>query len=868
MSSTRIFHDRKHAGQLLAQRLKKYKTENILILALPRGGVPIAAEIAKFLEAPLDVLIVRKIGAPFQTELAVGAICEGGEPIWNDAILYQLGLEPDDLGRTVSVEREKVSSQIKLFRESREFASVANKTVIVVDDGLATGATMSAAVRFLQKKTASKIILAVPVAARSSAEQFRSKVDEVVVLEERDDLNSVSQWYKDFSQVTDREVVELLKKNVEGSKKMTREIEVPLNTTNNTAKLNGDLTTFSSMKAVIVFAHGSGSSRKSVRNQQVARYLNKNGFGTFLFDLLTDLEAEDRRNVFNIEFLSNRLVSATKWLRQQPELKTIPIGFFGASTGAGAAIQAASKLDDTNSIYAIVSRGGRPDLAADALKIVQTPTLLLVGGADIGVIELNQKAQSQLSHCELSIVPGATHLFEEPGALEEVSKQAAEWFQSHLLLEKPNLRIKPQHNLEEAIVNSMVPLKTVDDLDLLVQSIKDKRVVMLGEATHGTHEFYQLRSQISKRLIKDHGFKFIAVEGDWPDAYRLNKYIQTGEGESAKNVLKHNHRWPTWMWANEEIVKFGEWLRIHKAGFYGLDVYSLFESIDEVTNYLKKSEPALAQEFRSRYACFDPFEGDEISYARSLLKYPPGCEKEVLQNLQKLLELRVKNWSHDGDELFSSQQNARIVANAEAYYRSMIGADANSWNIRDGHMMETLDRLLERHGEGAKAIVWAHNTHIGDYRATDMKAAGHVNIGGLARQSYGAENVALVGFGSYEGQVLAGHAWGGPEKILPLPPAQEDSYEHAFHQAALIKNVNRFFILLDEKNHAELSEQRGHRAVGVVYDPSRERRGNYVPTELSKRYDAFVFVDKTHALKSLHAIFVRGEVPETWPSGL
>lgn len=631
------------------------------------------------------------------------------------------------------------------------------------------------------------------------------------------------------------------------------QIEIPVGK----IKLKGDLTTFAAMKALIIFAHGSGSSRKSPRNLQVANYLNEQGFGTLMFDLLTDSEALDRKNVFDIDLLGVRLALVTKWMRKQENLKEIPFGYFGASTGAGAAIHAATQLKDKEAVYAIVSRGGRPDLAKEALKSVRIPTLLLVGSEDFEVIELNQQAQNLLTDCELSIIQGATHLFEEPGTLEEVAKQAANWFQEHLA----------HQNLEEAIRSSMVSLQTGNELDFLVQSIKEKKIVMLGESSHGTQEFYQLRSQISERLIKDHGFKFIAVEGDWPDAYRLNKYIQAGEGENAQSVLMQNHRWPTWMWANEEIAKLAEWMKVHKAGFYGLDVYSLFESIDAVVNYLQKFEPELSHEISRRYSCFDPYEGDEISYARSLIKYPAGCENEVLQNLQELLTLRLKSWSHDGDELFSAQQNARIVANAEAYYRAMLGADAVSWNVRDSHMMDTLDRLLERAGDGAKAIVWAHNTHIGDYRATDMKAAGYVNIGGLARQSFGDENVALVGFGTYEGQVLAGSAWGAPEQVMSLPPAQQESYEYYFHKVAKANNTNQFFILLEDKDHTAFTQRLGHRAVGVVYDPLHERRGNYVPTELSKRYDAFVFVDKTHALKSLHSVFVRGEFPETWPTG-
>lgn len=857
-----LFKNRVHAGRLLAEKLKNYKNKDVLVLALPRGGVPVAAEIARALNAPLDVLLVRKIGAPFQTELAVGALCEDELPVWNTPMLSQLGLEPDDLNHTVSLETQKIKFQAGLFRKGRHLPPVYQKPVIIVDDGLATGATMLAAVKLLKKKRAVKIIAAIPVAAATSAELLRKKVDEVIVIEEREDLMSVGQWYEDFSQTTNEEAISLLEEN-HGTVKIktdTQGIEIPIEG----IKLNGDLHGFSNMKALVIFAHGSGSSRKSPRNQQVARYLNDQGFGTLLFDLLTDDEAQDRRNVFNIEFLGQRLAAVTTWLHEEPKLKSIPFAFFGASTGAAAAIRAADKLSASGAIYAIVSRGGRPDLAADSLERTITPTLLLVGGNDFGVINLNRQAQQLLPNCELSIVPGATHLFEEPGTLEEVSKQAVEWFNDHLPHEKD--QSSRTSKLDLAIESSIVALRKEVDFEQLIQSIKEKRIVMLGEASHGTEEFYRLRSLISKRLIKDYGYKFIAVEGDWPDAYRLHKYIQKSEGKDAKSVLMNNHRWPTWMWANEEIANLAEWLKINKAGFYGLDVYSLFDSISEVVSYLNIKHPELADEVRNRYSCFDPFEGDEISYARSLLSYPPGCQNEVVQNLQKILELRLGN-TQENEELFSSQQNARIVANAESYYRAMLEADASSWNVRDSHMMDTLDRLLEKHGPNSKAIIWAHNTHIGDYRATDMKAAGYINIGGLARKIYGEENVALVGFGSYQGEVLAGSAWGAPEQVMSLPAAREESIEDYFHKAALKAKTNQLFVLLEDSEHTAFNQRLGHRAVGVVYDPRHERRGNYVPTELAKRYDAFIFVDTSHALKSLHSTFVRGEFPETWPSG-
>ena len=644
---------------------------------------------------------------------------------------------------------------------------------------------------------------------------------------------------------------------------MTNEVRIILSD----VILDGQLVTFEGMKAVIVFAHGSGSSRKSPRNLQVAKALNVAGFGTLLFDLLTDEESKNRESIFNIEFLSKRLFHVTQWLMQQRECRNKPIGYFGASTGAAAALQAAALFAPSQTIYSIVSRGGRPDLAGEALMKVNAPTLLLVGSLDSVVVELNQQAQHNLSNSKLSLIAGATHLFQEPGTLEEVSRQAIEWFTQSLSIAKMREHSHQTSDPAEAIERDIVELRKIKDLDTLIESIKDKRVVMLGEASHGTYEYYQIRRLISQRLIKDYGFRFIAVEGDWPDAYRLNSYIYKGIGESARSILRKNHRWPTWMWANEEIVRLAEWMRHNEAGFYGLDVYSLFESIDEILKYVKTYYPEISQDVEKRYACFAPFESDEIAYAKSLLRYPHGCEGEVLQNLRKMLELRLKPSIKDGEDLFSAQQNAHIIANAEAYYRAMLTGDDHSWNIRDGHMMETLDRLLERHGESSKAIVWAHNTHIGDYRATTMKASGYVNIGGLARQRYGEQNVALVGFGSYQGEVLAGAAWGAPEQVMPLPPAREESYEFYFHRVSLRRKLNQFYILLREKTETPLAKTRGHRAVGVVYDPHRERLGNYVPTELSQRYDAFIFIDRTQALKSLHTLPARGEFPETWPSG-
>jgi erythromycin esterase-like protein len=414
-------------------------------------------------------------------------------------------------------------------------------------------------------------------------------------------------------------------------------------------------------------------------------------------------------------------------------------------------------------------------------------------------------------------------------------------------------------------------MNEVRDLTPLIQKLSRHRIVMLGEATHGTHEFYEWRRLISEWLIVKQGFNFIAVEGDWPDCQSIHRFVQGRAAESsAREVLEQFRRWPTWMWANTEIIRLMEWMKSHnsaepgrRVGFHGLDVYSLFDSIQAVLKKLQATQPSLAGLARRRYSCFDSFHGDEIAYARSTLFHDRDCESDVTSMLQELLEARLRASS---DEKLDLIQNARVIRNAEHYYRIIVQADEHSWNVRDRHMLETLDSLLEHYGPESRGIVWAHNTHIGDYRATDMAAAGMVNLGGIAREKYGEDQVALVGFGSYEGQVTASHAWDGPVLKLELPPARPGSLEESFHSYCETSGHRSFY--LDLREHAEaFSQTRGHRAVGVVYDPRHERRGNYVPTVLSKRYDAFIHVDRTRALEPLLLPHASGELPETWPVG-
>jgi erythromycin esterase len=419
-----------------------------------------------------------------------------------------------------------------------------------------------------------------------------------------------------------------------------------------------------------------------------------------------------------------------------------------------------------------------------------------------------------------------------------------------------------------------LPLRADADLDPLLQRIGGTRVVLLGEASHGTSQYYTWRHRISARLISEHGFRFIGVEGDWPDCYRLNRYVKGFPTEGgAREVLHAFERWPTWMWANEEVAALGEWMREwnsdqpaeRKAGFYGLDVYSLFDSMAAVIRYLQQVDPEAAARARKAYGCFDPYENDVQDYAMATMLVPTTCEDEAVRMLVELRGRAAEYTDGDPEAFFNAEQNALVARNAERYYRAMVRGGSASWNVRDTHMMETLERLMEHHGADAKAIVWEHNTHVGDARATDMARVGMVNIGQLARERWG-DDVAIVGFSSYEGSVIAGSEWGAPMQRMPVPPGRDGSWEALFHAAGAEDKL----VFLDELDEVPGAlEPRGHRAIGVVYNPDHERYGNYVPSVLPYRYDAMVYVDRSHALRPLHMpAHLDGEPPETFPSGM
>ena len=427
-------------------------------------------------------------------------------------------------------------------------------------------------------------------------------------------------------------------------------------------------------------------------------------------------------------------------------------------------------------------------------------------------------------------------------------------------------QIKKLGEVSQKLVNNL-------DLDPLIEKLSHSRLVLLGEASHGTHEYYTWRTAISKRLIEEYGFNFIAVEGDWPDFYRVNRYVKHYENSnnSAVAVLKEFNRWPTWMWANWEIEVLINWLHKHntglsankRVGMYGLDVYSLWESMEVIVDYLQVHDPTLLPTAKRAMGCFEPF-GDEMgmAYARSLRQFiPKTCENEVVSLLSHIKK-RAPTFNTDIEASLNIEQNAHIAKNAEKYYRSMVSANQSSWNLRDNHMMDTLKRLLHFHGREAKAIIWEHNTHVGDARATDMALDSTINVGQLVREQLPAYNPIIVGFGSYQGKVVASAEWGAPMRNMLLPPAIEGSWEYLLNMTG---KGNQLLFLKDLKGNQLFRSHIGHRAVGVVYHPKYEKIGNYVPSILPERYDVFIHIDSSSGLHAMDVYVDKSQLPETYP---
>jgi erythromycin esterase-like protein/dienelactone hydrolase len=762
----------------------------------------------------------------------------------------------------------------------RRRADARGKTAIVVDDGLATGATMKAALIALRRWGAARVVVAVPVAPASEISALREIADEVICLVSEPQFRGVGAAYADFHQLTDEETIGYLRRawtvadtTVAGSA-LRRTVAIP------PLGLQGDLVVPPDPRGVILFAHGSGSSRLSPRNREVAGRLNELGFATLLMDLLTPEEAADRHNVFDIPLLADRLLEADLWISAEPELADRPLGLFGASTGAAAALVAAAELGAR--VSAVVSRGGRPDLAGPRLPEVTAPTLLVVGGNDPQVLDLNRRALAEL-RCErlLRIVPGAGHLFEGPGELESVTDMAGAWFQHYLTMTEVPL-VPPAIGetapaAPEAVVHAAAePLPDPDDPEFgaAFDRYGTARVVLLGEASHGTSEFYRARAAITRRLIETHGFNVIAVEADWPDAAVLDRRAR-GLPERRRNVAAFS-RFPTWMWRNREVDDFIAWLRDHNAAqptdqrvrFQGLDIYSMFNSIAEVLAYLDAHDPAAAAGARRRYGCLAPWANEPAAYGRAALTQGHAlCEEAVLRVLVDLLSRELSQARRDGDGFFDAVQNARVVAGAERYYRVMYYGSAESWNLRDTHMFQTLRQIMDHVGPTARAVVWAHNSHIGDARVTDMGVnRGELNIGQLCREEWGTE-AALIGFGTHSGTVACASDWDGPMEIKAVRPSRTDSHEAICHAAGGARFLLDLRPGVNDALRAAMAVPRLERYIGVIYRPETERWSHYSHAILSSQYDGYVWFDRTQGVMPLPAEPLRGE-EETYPFGL
>lgn len=433
-----------------------------------------------------------------------------------------------------------------------------------------------------------------------------------------------------------------------------------------------------------------------------------------------------------------------------------------------------------------------------------------------------------------------------------------------------------------AVRAAAIPLSgNASDYDALLEQVGERSFVLLGEATHGTSEFYRMRAEITRRLIEEKHFDTVAVEADWPDAYRLNRYVRGDSRTSIRDAFKEFQRFPRWMWRNQEVSDFVSWLRsfnanqidANQAGFYGLDIYSLYRSVDAVVDYLEKVDPEQAHIARQAYGCLDSVRDPQHYGYQVAFHLRPSCHETVLKQFMELRRRSSENLARDElnryDEQFYAEQNAYVVLNAEMYYRSLFSSRVNTWNLRDEHMTTTLfnlQRYLRTRGGKGKIVVWAHNSHIGDSRATEMGWGGEHNLGQLVRMRAGQDDVMLVGFTTYAGSVSAASRWDGPVEHFRLLPALPESYESLFHDTG----IERFYLPLHVTAAQPLHDVMQQRAVGVVYRPATERASHYYRACLTSQYDALFHVDETSAVIPLdeEQQSLRQETPETYPFGV
>jgi erythromycin esterase-like protein/predicted phosphoribosyltransferase len=669
----RVFRDRREAGRVLAGLLGAYRgREGLIVLGLPRGGIPVAWEVAAALAAPLDAFVVRKLGAPGHEEFAVGALARDGRVVVNDDVLRALRVTPQQLRDVAEREGRELLRREVAYRGGRPSLDLAGKTVILVDDGLATGASMFAAVQTLREMEPAEIVIAVPAAPESTCREFEAIVDAVVCASMPTPFLAVGESFWDFRQVTDEEVRDLL----------------------------------------------------------------------------------------------------------------------------------------------------------------ATPTT----GLTTARIRIEETAAEMVNRVAVDAPSGVPPF----AALEEI--------------------------------------------------IGDARVVLIGESSHGTHEFYAARAEITKWLIESKGFCAVAAEADWPDAHRVNRYVRgLGSDRSADEALRGFERFPGWMWRNVVIRDFVDWLCAYNrrdggpdggrgVGFYGLDLYSLHRSMQQVIDYLENVDPQAAARARTRYSCFDHVSGDDGQAYGFAAAFGAGlsCERAVVDQLVEMQRNAAEYARRDGviaeDEVFDAQQNAQVVTNAEQYYRAMFSGRVTSWNLRDRHMAQTLQALLAhldrgRDGSPSRIVVWAHNSHVGDARATEVSNDGQLTLGQLARERYG-DDCRLIGFTTYSGTVTAASEWGGPAERKIVRPALNGSVEELFHES----ERNEFLIspMITRDARRPLDAVRLGRAIGVIYLPQTERQSHYYHVRPGDQFDAIIHIDKTRALQPLEVTvqWDAGETPETYPTGL
>ncbi|MCP9618786.1 hypothetical protein FOH10_15105 [Nocardia otitidiscaviarum] len=642
-----IFHDRREAGRVLARLLEHYRHDpDVIVLGLARGGVPVAWEVAAALGAPLDTLIVRKLGAPGNPEFAIGALAGGGRLVLNDDIVRGLRLTAEQVRTIAREEARELRRRESAYRGERPPLDVAGRTVILVDDGLATGASMFAAIEAVRAGEPKQVVVAVPAAPESTCHEMRGMVDDLVCATMPSPFLAVGDSFWNFTQVTDDEV---------------------------------------------------------------------------------------------------RLLLATPTTDVPPRV-TDPVALLRAAAVAAPA-------------------GVPPD----------------------------------------------------------------------------------------------------DDLRDL---IGDARFVLIGESSHGTHEFYSARAEITRRLIVDHGFRAVAAEADWPDAYRVDRYVRGhGTDGSATEALGGFERFPSWMWRNVVVRDFVDWLRRYndlsaqgaEAGFYGLDLYSMHRSMRRVIDYLEQADPVAAERAKRRYGCFDRGSGEDGQSYGFAAAFGSGesCQAEVVRELVDLQRNAAALMDvYDGDAYFDALRNAWTVRNAEAYYRAMFGDRVSSWNLRDEHMADTLDALarhLDRPGVPARIVVWAHNSHIGDARATEMAADGQLTLGQLIRERHGSA-CRTIGFTTSRGTVTAASHWDGPSEHKIVRPALASSIEELLHDTGM----PALFLRTDHPEAAEvLADTRLERAIGVIYQPRTERQSHYFHARPADRYDAVIHIDHTTALEPLRPETIR-----------